>query len=142
MAINWSGGWHHAKRDSAAGFCYVNDVVLAIHRLQAAFKRVMYVDLDVHHGDGVEDAFSFTDKVMTMSIHKHEFGFFPGTGALKDVGFGKGKFYRYGQATLRLYVFMFNAYHCFQSTNYWCNKKSLFFSSEVVRKVIPLVRPH
>jgi len=93
VAINWSGGWHHAKRDAAAGFCYVNDVVLAIHRLQAAFKRVMYVDLDVHHGDGVEDAFSSTDKVMTLSIHKMEPGFFPGTGACADTGFGKGKFY-------------------------------------------------
>ena len=94
VALNWAGGWHHARRDSASGFCYVNDIVLAIHRLQAAFKRVMYVDLDVHHGDGVEDAFSSTDKVMTLSIHKMETGFFPGTGACTDTGYGKGRFYR------------------------------------------------
>ena len=94
VAINWSGGWHHAKRDTAAGFCYVNDVVLAIHRLQRVFTKVMYVDLDVHHGDGVEDAFSSTDKVLTFSIHKMEPGFFPGTGALGDVGYGRGRYFR------------------------------------------------
>lgn len=94
VAINWSGGWHHAKRDSAAGFCYINDIVLAIHRLQRRFKRIMYVDLDVHHGDGVEDAFSSTDRVLTFSVHQLETGFFPGTGDLKENGFGRGKYYR------------------------------------------------
>jgi len=93
LAVNWSGGWHHAQRDQAAGFCYVNDIVLAIHRLQRAFKRVMYVDLDVHHGDGVEDAFSCTDKVLTFSVHKMEPGFFPGTGAYTDVGHGRGRYF-------------------------------------------------
>ena len=94
VAVNWSGGWHHARRDAAAGFCYVNDIVLAVHRLQAGFRRILYVDLDVHHGDGVEDAFSSTDKVLTLSIHKMEPGFFPGTGACNEVGFGKGRFHR------------------------------------------------
>lgn len=93
VAINWCGGWHHAKRDSAAGFCYVNDIVLAIHRLQTKFKRIMYVDLDVHHGDGVEDAFSSTNKVLTFSIHRAEPGFFPGTGHATDVGYGKGMYH-------------------------------------------------
>ena len=96
VAINWSGGWHHAKRDSAAGFCYINDIVLAIHRLQRGFKRIMYVDLDVHHGDGVEDAFSSTDRVLTFSVHQLETGFFPGTGDLTENGFGRGKYYRLG----------------------------------------------
>jgi len=91
VAINWNGGWHHAHRDHAAGFCYVNDAVLAIHRLQGRFRRVLYVDLDVHHGDGVEEAFSCTDRVATLSLHQHEPGFFPGSGALEDTGLGRGK---------------------------------------------------
>jgi len=93
VAMNWSGGWHHAHRDGAAGFCYVNDVVLAIHRLQARFKKILYVDLDVHHGDGVEEAFSATDKVVTFSIHKYEPGFFPGSGSDSDIGTGRGRHY-------------------------------------------------
>jgi len=93
VAVNWSGGWHHAKRDRADGFCYVNDIVLAIHKLQSRYKKIMYIDLDVHHGDGVEDAFSSTDKVLTLSIHKMEPGFFPGTGSISDCGFGRGKNY-------------------------------------------------
>ena len=67
VAVNWFGGWHHAQRDAAAGFCYVNDAVLAVHALTPAFPRVLYVDLDVHHGDGVENAFLFTDKVSRIS---------------------------------------------------------------------------
>jgi histone deacetylase 8 len=95
VAINWHGGWHHAHRDSAAGFCYVNDVVLAIHKLQTKFKRVLYVDLDVHHGDGVEEAFSCTDRVATFSIHKFEPGFFPGSGSEGETGHGRGRGYAF-----------------------------------------------
>ena len=55
-------------------------------------QRVLYVDIDIHHGDGVEEAFYTTDRVMTVSFHK--FGdYFPGTGDLRDLGFGKGKYY-------------------------------------------------
>jgi histone deacetylase 8 len=50
--INWFGGWHHAKRERASGYCYVNDCVLAILRLRKRFERVLYIDLDLHHGDG------------------------------------------------------------------------------------------
>uniref|UniRef100_A0A674HFJ3 Histone deacetylase 8 n=1 Tax=Taeniopygia guttata TaxID=59729 RepID=A0A674HFJ3_TAEGU len=77
VAINWPGGWHHAKKDEASGFCYLNDAVLGILRLRQKFDRVLYIDLDLHHGD-VEDAFSFTSKVMTVSLHKFSPGFFPG----------------------------------------------------------------
>jgi len=91
VSINWNGGWHHAHRDHAGGFCYVNDVVLAIHSLQKGFKRVLYIDLDVHHGDGVEEAFSCTSRVATLSLHLHEPGFFPGSGAASEVGHGKGR---------------------------------------------------
>lgn len=93
VAINWFGGWHHAKRDEAAGFCYVNDVVLGILKLREKFDKVLYIDVDLHHGDGVEDAFCFTPKVMTVSFHKYCPGFYPGTGTLQDVGTGKGKYY-------------------------------------------------
>ena len=89
--LHWGGGWHHAHRDSAAGFCYVNDIVLAIHKLQSKFKKILYIDLDVHHGDGVEEAFSSTNRVATFSIHKYESGYFPGTGALGDTGSGRGQ---------------------------------------------------
>lgn len=50
--VNWFGGWHHAKRERASGYCYVNDCVLAILRLRKRFERVLYIDLDLHHGDG------------------------------------------------------------------------------------------
>ncbi|OLL22408.1 Histone deacetylase clr6 [Neolecta irregularis DAH-3] len=73
-------------------FCYVNDIVLSILELLKYHKRVLYIDIDIHHGDGVEEFFYTTDRVMTCSFHK--FGqFFPGTGALGDVGIGPGKNY-------------------------------------------------
>ncbi|XP_065581724.1 histone deacetylase 8-like isoform X1 [Artemia franciscana] len=89
--INWCGGWHHAQRDEASGFCYVNDVVLGITELKKKFERVLYIDLDVHHGDGVENAFSFTPTVLTYSVHHLSQGYFPGTGAISSIGCGKGK---------------------------------------------------
>ncbi|KAJ7552424.1 hypothetical protein O6H91_06G054700 [Diphasiastrum complanatum] len=92
IAINWAGGLHHAKKCEASGFCYVNDIVLAILELLKYHARILYIDIDIHHGDGVEEAFYTTDRVMTVSFHK--FGdYFPGTGDLKDVGHGKGKYY-------------------------------------------------
>src|ERR1700677_1251897 len=92
IAINWAGGLHHAKKREASGFCYVNDIVLGILELLRTYTRVLYLDIDCHHGDGVEEAFYTTDRVMTCSIHK--FGdFFPGTGTQSDVGKGKGKGY-------------------------------------------------
>ncbi|KAF2151739.1 histone deacetylase [Myriangium duriaei CBS 260.36] len=95
IAINWSGGLHHAHKAEASGFCYINDIVLAILEMLRFFSRVLYIDIDVHHGDGVEEAFNSSDRVMTVSLHR--FGavqdananghyFFPGTGALTDNG--------------------------------------------------------
>ncbi|KAI3318485.1 hypothetical protein HD806DRAFT_511785 [Xylariaceae sp. AK1471] len=92
MAVNWAGGLHHAKKSEASGFCYVNDIVLGILELLRFNKRVLYVDIDVHHGDGVEEAFYTTDRVMTVSFHKYG-EYFPGTGELRDVGIGAGKYY-------------------------------------------------
>ncbi|KAI3413806.1 putative histone deacetylase 1-A [Globodera pallida] len=79
IAINWMGGLHHAKKSEASGFCYANDIVLAILELLKYHQRVLYVDIDIHHGDGV-------------SFHKYG-EYFPGTGDLKDVGAGRGRYY-------------------------------------------------
>jgi len=92
IAINWAGGLHHAKKREASGFCYINDIVLGILELLRIYPRVLYIDIDCHHGDGVEEAFYTTDRVMTCSFHK--FGeYFPGTGTQEDKGRGKGKGY-------------------------------------------------
>lgn len=92
VAINYAGGLHHAKKSEASGFCYLNDIVLGIIELLRYHPRVLYIDIDVHHGDGVEEAFYTTDRVMTCSFHKYG-EFFPGTGELRDIGVGKGKHY-------------------------------------------------
>lgn len=93
IAINWSGGLHHAKKFEPSGFCYVNDIVLSIMNLLRVHPRVMYIDIDLHHGDGVQEAFYLTDRVMTVSFHKYNGEFFPGTGAIDEIGLGKGKNY-------------------------------------------------
>ena len=62
VCLNWAGGMHHAKKAEASGFCYVNDIVLAILELLKTHARVLYVDIDIHHGDGVEEAFYLTDR--------------------------------------------------------------------------------
>ncbi|OEL19738.1 Histone deacetylase 9 [Dichanthelium oligosanthes] len=93
IAINWAGGLHHAKKCEASGFCYINDLVLGILELLKYHARVLYIDIDVHHGDGVEEAFYFTDRVMTVSFHKYGDLFFPGTGDIKDIGEREGKYY-------------------------------------------------
>ncbi|KAI9221509.1 hypothetical protein BC828DRAFT_356914 [Blastocladiella britannica] len=98
IAINWSGGLHHAKKTEASGFCYINDIVLSIMELLRYHARVLYIDIDVHHGDGVQDAFIKTNRVMTVSFHRYgpmQGGgdFFPGTGAIGDNGLGEGKHY-------------------------------------------------
>ncbi len=82
ICINWGGGLHHAKKSEASGFCYVNDIVLGILELLKYHQRVLYIDIDVHHGDGVEEAFYTTDRVMTVSFHKYG-EYFPGTGDLR-----------------------------------------------------------
>jgi acetoin utilization deacetylase AcuC-like enzyme len=92
IAINWAGGLHHAKKQEASGFCYVNDIVLAILELLKYHNRVLYIDIDVHHGDGVEEAFYTTNRVMTVSFHRYG-DFFPGTGDLKETGAAEGAGY-------------------------------------------------
>lgn len=102
VAIYWSGGRHHAHASKASGFCYISDVIPAIHRLlqgndnqidtgmlvhkstnaksvqrNVSFRRVLHIDIDIHHGDGVQEAFYATDKVLTSSFHRYSPGFFP-----------------------------------------------------------------
>ncbi len=93
IAFNPAGGWHHAHTGKASGFSYLNDAVIAINRLLAGGKRVAYLDIDAHHGDGVQEAFYDTDRVLTISLHEMEVGFFPGTGFESETGSGRGKGY-------------------------------------------------
>lgn len=87
VALHWGGGRHHAHSYRAGGFCYVNDVVLAIKHLARQSSRILYIDIDIHHSDGVQDAFYDTDQVMTVSFHRHAKGFFPSsTGSAQEKG--------------------------------------------------------
>lgn len=86
-AVNIAGGLHHAMPTTAAGFCVYNDISVGIHRLlELGAERVVYLDLDVHHGDGVERSFWNDDRVMTISIHETGRALFPGTGFPGDTG--------------------------------------------------------
>lgn len=84
------GGLHHAFPHRASGFCYVNDVVLAIDKLREGGQRVLYVDIDAHHGDAVEAAFADKSEVMTISVHQDGRTLFPGSGFATDIGRGDG----------------------------------------------------
>ncbi|ACZ29469.1 histone deacetylase superfamily [Xylanimonas cellulosilytica DSM 15894] len=85
--LNVAGGMHHAHRDAASGFCIYNDAAAAVQRLlDAGAQRVAYVDLDAHHGDGVEAQFWDDPRVLTVSIHQDGSTLFPGTGSPADVG--------------------------------------------------------
>ena len=85
-----AGGMHHARPDRASGFCYLNDPVFAILTLlDAGLSRVLYVDLDAHHCDAVEDAFASDPRVFTISVH--EAGRWPGTGARDDRREGRAR---------------------------------------------------
>jgi acetoin utilization protein AcuC len=93
IAFNPAGGWHHAHAGKASGFSYLNDAVIAINMLLDCGKRVAYLDIDAHHGDGVQEAFYDTDRVLTISLHESGVHFFPGTGLDKETGAGKGMGY-------------------------------------------------
>ncbi len=86
-AVNFAGGLHHAMPGSAAGFCVYNDAALAVARLlELGARRVAYVDVDVHHGDGVQAAFWDDPRVLTVSLHEHPRMLFPGTGWPQECG--------------------------------------------------------
>ncbi|WP_432248414.1 acetoin utilization protein AcuC [Streptomyces sanyensis] len=89
-AVNFAGGLHHAMPGGASGFCIYNDAALAIARLlELGAERVAYVDVDVHHGDGVQAAFWDDPRVLTISLHEHPRTLFPQTGWPDETG-GEG----------------------------------------------------
>ncbi len=93
VAFNISGGLHHAAPNYASGFCVFNDAVIAIKYLLKKGFKVAYIDVDAHHGDGVQNAFYDTDQVLTISIHESGRYLFPGTGDVTEIGTGAGKGY-------------------------------------------------
>lgn len=93
IAFNLAGGWHHAHRSKASGFSYLNDAVLAINWLVERDRRVVYLDLDAHHGDGVQEGFYDSDQVLTISLHERGLYFFPGSGSENEIGTGRGRGY-------------------------------------------------
>ena len=92
-AVNFSGGLHHAMPGNASGFCIFDDPVIAIKHMAAAGARVAYVDIDCHHGDGVQLGFYDTDQVLTISLHESGEHVFPGTGYTYEAGIGGGRGY-------------------------------------------------
>jgi acetoin utilization protein AcuC len=91
VAFSPAGGMHHARSNYASGFCVFNDVAVLIHSMLAQGLRVAYVDIDVHHGDGVQEAFYDTDRVLTVSVHESGYFIFPGTGFVRETGRGIGQ---------------------------------------------------
>src|SRR5690606_26874468 len=86
-AVNPAGGLHHAMPSAASGFCVYNDIAVGIAAVLAeGAERVLYVDVDAHHGDGVERAFWDDPRVLTVSIHQSGRSLFPGTGYPQDAG--------------------------------------------------------
>lgn len=91
-AFSPAGGLHHAMPDAAGGFCVYNDVAIAIcDLLESGVQRVAYVDVDVHHGDGVQAVFWDDPRVLTISLHQHPHTLYPGTGWPDEVGEGAGE---------------------------------------------------
>lgn len=86
-AVNLAGGLHHAMPDRASGFCVYNDPAVAIAGLlDLGAERVAYVDVDVHHGDGVQEIFYDEPRVLTVSLHETPLALFPGTGFAHETG--------------------------------------------------------
>ena len=111
-AFSISGGLHHAMPGYASGFCVFNDPVVAIKELLLKGLRVAYVDIDCHHGDGVQYAFYDTDDVLTISLHESGGFLFPGTGFTQETGTAKGRGYSFNvplfpHTTDELYLWAF-----------------------------------
>ncbi len=91
-SLNISGGLHHAQQNQASGFCIYNDIAVAIAWMRKKYQlKVMYIDTDAHHGDGVQWFFYSDPNVLTVSIHESGRYLFPGTGNIDELGVGLGK---------------------------------------------------
>jgi len=93
VAFNMAGGLHHGGPDFASGFCIFSDASVVLRWLVQQGLRVAYVDIDVHHGDGVQAAFYDSDRALTISLHECGHFLFPGTGFVDEIGVGAGKGY-------------------------------------------------
>ncbi len=93
VVFNPLGGMHHSSRSRAEGFCYVNDAILAIDALLAAGHRVVYIDIDAHHGNGVQDTYWRDDRVLVVSIHESGKTLYPWKGFEDEIGEGPGRGY-------------------------------------------------
>ena len=91
LAFNPLGGFHHSSRNMAEGFCYVNDVIVAIDTFLARGFRVAYIDIDAHHGNGVQDAYYQDDRVLVVSMHETGRSLYPWSGFEIETGEGIGK---------------------------------------------------
>ena len=86
-AVNFGGGMHHAARDRASGFCIYNDAALAVQKLlDGGVRKVAYIDVDAHHGDGTQNIFWDDPRVLTLSLHETGLTLFPGTGFANEIG--------------------------------------------------------
>lgn len=88
LAFNMAGGLHHAQRGRASGFCVFNDPAISLMIMKQRFKKLMYVDIDLHHGDGVQGIFENDPDVLTFSIHESGKTLYPGTGFVEETGAG------------------------------------------------------
>ncbi len=91
IIFNPLGGFHHALRSRASGFCYINDIVIAIKEALNNNAKITYVDIDAHHGDGVQEAFYHEDRVQFISIHESGKHIYPYTGSVEESGEGDGQ---------------------------------------------------
>lgn len=91
FAFNPIGGFHHAGRSHAEGFCYINDIAITIEALIRKGLKVAYIDIDVHHGNGVQNAFYETNKVLTISIHESGKTLYPWSGFEDGIGIREGR---------------------------------------------------
>ncbi len=92
FTVNMAGGLHHAHPNRASGFCIFNDPAIAIaYLIDRDFKRIMYLDIDAHHGDGVMYGFYSDERVLDIDIHESGLYLFPGTGFVHEIGDGNGR---------------------------------------------------